>query len=161
MEKIASFTIDHTKLLKGIYVSRKDRIGSETATTIDIRVRRPNVEPFMSPESAHTIEHLGATYLRNLEGWRDKIVYFGPMGCLTGFYLIVAGDFTAGTSGYESLVRALTGMFRFIADYEGEIPGTRPDECGNCTFHDLAGAKAVAADMLGLAESGELRFVYP
>lgn len=161
MEKIASFTIDHTKLLKGIYVSRKDRIGGETATTIDIRVGRPNVEPFMSPESAHTIEHLGATYLRNLAGWRDKIVYFGPMGCLTGFYLIVAGDFTAGTSGYESLVRALTGMFRFIADYEGEIPGTRPDECGNCTFHDLAGAKAVAADMLGLAESGELCFVYP
>ena len=161
MEKITSFTVDHTRLLPGIYVSRKDMAGDHTLTTIDIRFRRPNVEPALGPRASHTIEHLGATYLRNLDGWKDRIIYFGPMGCLTGFYLIVSGDFTAGTPEYDALVRALTGMFRFIAEYEGEIPGSRPDECGNCTFHDLAGARAAASGMLGLAVRGELRFVYP
>lgn len=161
MEKIASFTIDHTRLLPGIYVSRKDSVAGQTLTTLDIRFRRPNVEPALEPKAAHTIEHLGATYLRNLDGWKDRIIYFGPMGCLTGFYLIVSGDFTAGTPEYDSLVDVLTGMFRFIAEYEGEIPGSKPDECGNCTFHDLAGAKVAAAQMLGKASRGELRFVYP
>lgn len=161
MEKIASFTIDHTRLLPGIYVSRKDSVADQTLTTIDIRFKRPNVEPALAPEAAHTIEHLGATYLRNLDGWKERIVYFGPMGCMTGFYLIVAGDFTAGTPKYDSLVQALTGMFRFISCYEGEIPGSRPDECGNCTFHDLSGARAAATDMLEKAESGDFGFVYP
>lgn len=161
MEKIASFTIDHTRLMSGIYVSRKDKAGEQTLTTIDIRFRRPNVEPALEPKAAHTIEHLGATYLRNLDGWKDRIIYFGPMGCMTGFYLIVAGDFTAGTAEYDALVQALTGMFRFISGYEGEIPGSRPDECGNCTFHDLAGARGAASQMLDRAAGGELRFVYP
>lgn len=161
MEKIASFTIDHTRLLPGIYVSRKDSVADQTLTTIDIRFKRPNVEPALAPAAAHTIEHLGATYLRNLDGWKERIVYFGPMGCMTGFYLIVAGDFTAGTPKYDSLVQALTGMFRFISCYEGEIPGSRPDECGNCTFHDLSGARAAATDMLEKAESGDFGFVYP
>ncbi len=161
MEKIASFQVNHDLLTQGIYVSRKDRIGSETATTIDIRVKRPNVEAAMTPEAAHTIEHLGATYLRNLDGWKDGIVYFGPMGCLTGFYLILAGDYEPQTTRYEELVETVMGMFRFIAEYEGEIPGTRPDECGNCRLHDLAAAKDVAASMLTLHSEGGLRFVYP
>ena len=161
MKKIASFTIDHTRLQRGIYVSRKDSIGGETATTIDIRVRRPNVEPAMGPRASHTVEHLGATYLRNLEGWSDRVIYFGPMGCLTGFYLIVSGDFSPETPAYDELVAAVVGMFRHIAGYEGEVPGARPEECGNCTFHDLKAAKALAADMLKTAEDGGLRFVYP
>lgn len=161
MEKIASFQVNHDLLTQGIYVSRKDRIGSETATTIDIRVKRPNIEAAMTPEAAHTIEHLGATYLRNLDGWKDGIVYFGPMGCLTGFYLILAGDYEPQTPRYEKLVETVMGMFRFIAEYEGEIPGTRPDECGNCRLHDLAAAKDVAASMLALHSEGGLRFVYP
>ncbi len=161
MEKIASFQVNHDLLTQGIYVSRKDRIGSETATTIDIRVKRPNVEAAMTPEAAHTIEHLGATYLRNLDGRKDGIVYFGPMGCLTGFYLILAGDYEPQTPRYEELVETVMGMFGFIAEYEGEIPGTRPDECGNCRLHDLAAAKDVAASMLALHSEGRLRFVYP
>ncbi len=161
MEKIASFQVNHDLLTQGIYVSRKDRIGSETATTIDIRVKRPNIEAAMTPEAAHTIEHLGATYLRNLDGWKDGIVYFGPMGCLTGFYLILAGDYEPQTPRYEELVETVMGMFGFIAEYEGEIPGTRPDECGNCRLHDLAAAKDVAASMLALHSEGRLRFVYP
>ncbi len=161
MEKIASFRVNHDLLTQGIYVSRKDRIGGETATTIDIRVKRPNAEPAMTPEAAHTIEHLGATYLRNLDGWKDEIVYFGPMGCLTGFYLIVAGDYEPQTPRYTKLAEAVMGMFRFVAEYEGEIPGTHPDECGNFRLHDLSAAKAVASDMLTLNSEGKLRFVYP
>ncbi len=161
MEKIASFQVNHNLLTQGIYISRKDSFGGETATTIDIRVKRPNVEPAMTPEAAHTIEHLGATYLRNLDGWKDDIIYFGPMGCLTGFYLIVDGDYEVHTPRYEKLVEAVMGMFRFVAEYEGEIPGTRPDECGNCRLHDLSAAKAVAAGMLNLHSEGRLRFVYP
>lgn len=161
MEKIASFKVNHNLLKQGIYVSRKDSIGSETATTIDIRVKLPNIEPAMTPEAAHTVEHLGATYLRNLDGWKDDIIYFGPMGCLTGFYLIVAGDYNPETPEYERLVEAIMGMFRFVAEYEGEIPGTRPDECGNYRLHDLAAARAVASRMLALHAGGQLRFVYP
>ena len=161
MEKIASFQVNHNLLTQGIYISRKDSFGSETATTIDIRVKRPNVEAAMTPEAAHTIEHLGATYLRNLDGWKDDIIYFGPMGCLTGFYLIVDGDYEVHTPRYEKLVEAVMGMFRFVAEYEGEIPGTRPDECGNCRLHDLVAAKAVASGMLDLHSEGRLRFVYP
>ncbi len=161
MEKIASFRVNHDLLTQGIYLSRKDSIGSETASTIDIRVKLPNIEPAMTPEAAHTVEHLGATYLRNLDGWKDEVIYFGPMGCLTGFYLIVAGDYEPQTPKYERLVEAVMGMFRFVAEYEGEIPGTRPDECGNYRLHDLAAAKAVASTMLALRSAGKLRFVYP
>ncbi len=161
MEKIASFRVNHNLLVPGIYVSRKDSIGGETATTIDIRVKRPNAEPAMTPEAAHTVEHLGATYLRNLDAWKDDIVYFGPMGCLTGFYLILAGDYCPGTPRYDRLVEAVAGMFRFIEEYEGEIPGMRPDECGNWRLHDLSAARSLASEMLARRGRGEWRYEYP
>ena len=118
MEKIASFTIDHIKLEPGVYVSRKDTVGSEVITTFDLRMTSPNDEPVMNTAEVHTIEHLGATFLRNHPLYKDKTIYFGPMGCRTGFYLLLAGD-------YESadIIPLLQEMFLFIRDYEGEVPG--------------------------------------
>ena len=136
MEKIASFTIDHTKLKRGIYVSRKDRIGEYVVTTFDIRMKVPNREPALSNEAIHTIEHLAATYLRNHSQWKDKIVYWGPMGCLTGNYLIVSGDYTSA-----DILPLMIETFRFIVGYEGEIPGTTESECGNYKLHSLEEAK--------------------
>ena len=121
MEKIASFTVNHLTLEPGLYVSRKDRMGAETVTTFDLRMTAPNREPVMNTAEIHTIEHLGATYLRNDPDWKDRTVYFGPMGCRTGFYLLLAGDLEP--RDVEELVQA---MFRFIRDYEGA--GTR--RCG-------------------------------
>lgn len=137
MEKIASFTIDHNRLLRGIYVSRQDDVNGEKITTFDIRMKEPNREPVLSQESIHTIEHLAATYLRNDPEWKDRIIYWGPMGCLTGNYLIMRGDFKS-----SDIVPLMRRTFRFVAEYEGEIPGTRPQDCGNCRLHDLNGAKA-------------------
>ncbi len=117
MKPIASFTVDHLRLLPGIYVSRRDRAGSEVITTFDIRITRPNYEPVINTAEIHTIEHLGATYLRNHKDYADKILYFGPMGCRTGFYLLLAGDYES-----HEIVGLITGMFEFIRDYEGEIP---------------------------------------
>ena len=136
MEKIPSFTIDHNRLLRGIYLSRQDRVGEEIVSTFDIRMKEPNREPVLSNEAIHTIEHLAATYLRNRREWKDRIIYWGPMGCLTGNYLIVAGDLKS-----EDIVELMKDTFRFIADYEGEIPGTRPEDCGNYKMHSLAEAK--------------------
>ena len=130
MEKITSFTIDHLKLLPGIYVSRKDKIGAETVTTFDIRMARPNFEPVMNTAEVHTIEHLGATYLRNEKEWSDKVIYFGPMGCRTGFYLVLAGDLES-----KDIVKLVTQMYRFMSDYEGEVPGASAKDCGN--YFDL------------------------
>ena len=126
MEKITSFTIDHIKLQPGLYVSRKDRVGSETVTTFDLRVTSPNEEPVMNTAEMHTIEHLAATYLRNEPRWKDKVLYFGPMGCRTGFYLLLAGDYTS--SDVLPLVR---DCFAFIRDFRDEVPGASAKDCGN------------------------------
>ena len=126
MEKITSFTIDHLKLLPGFYVSRKDRVGEQTVTTFDIRMTRPNYEPVMNTAEMHTIEHLAATYLRNHAEYGSKILYFGPMGCRTGFYLLLNGDYTS-----KEIVPLLTSMFLFIRDYEGDVPGACAKDCGN------------------------------
>lgn len=137
MEKIASFKIDHTTLQRGVYVSRQDTMSNgEKITTYDIRVKEPNREPAMTPEVAHTIEHLAATYLRNDEEWKDRIVYFGPMGCLTGFYLLMKGDYST-----EQIRPLLIETFRFMAEFVGEIPGATAQDCGNWLLHDLKGAK--------------------
>ena len=136
MDKIPSFTIDHCHLKRGIYVSRKDTIGKETVTTFDIRMKTPNREPAMQPGALHTIEHLAATYLRNTPQWSDRIVYWGPMGCLTGNYLLLRGD-------YESadIVDLMRDTFDFIASYEDELPGATPRDCGNWLLHDLPMAR--------------------
>ncbi|MBP5225694.1 MAG: S-ribosylhomocysteine lyase, partial [Lachnospiraceae bacterium] len=126
MEKIASFRIDHLRLEPGIYVSRKDVFGGVTLTTFDIRLTAPNREPVLNTAELHTIEHLGATFLRNRDGVKERVVYFGPMGCRTGFYAILEGDLTS-----EELVPLMREMFAFIRDFEGVIPGAKPDECGN------------------------------
>ena len=112
MEKIASFTIDHIKLKPGVYVSRKDHVGDSIITTFDLRMTSPNDEPVMNTAEVHTIEHLGATFLRNHEQWKDKTVYFGPMGCRTGFYLLLAGDYTS-----RDIVPLVTEMYEFIRDF--------------------------------------------
>ena len=143
MEKIASFTIDHTKLLPGIYVSRKDHIGSETITTFDLRMTRPNYEPVMNTAEIHTIEHLGATFLRNHPDFADKTIYFGPMGCRTGFYLLLAGDYTSG-----DIVRLMTETFEFIRDFKGEVPGACAKDCGNYLDMNLPMANYLAGKYL-------------
>ena len=144
MKKIASFTIDHPRLQPGVYVSRRDHTPSgDTITTIDIRLTAPNRQPAVSPEALHTIEHLAATYLRNDATWGDKIVYWGPMGCCTGSYLLMQGDLNP-----SDIAGLLTEMFEFIADFDGEIPGATARDCGNYTFNDLTTAKAVARRFL-------------
>ncbi|MBQ0057704.1 MAG: S-ribosylhomocysteine lyase [Bacteroidales bacterium] len=136
MELIPSFTIDHSCLKPGIYVSRQDNVGGETVTTYDIRMIAPNQEPALAPAAIHTIEHLVATYLRNDEEWKDRIIYWGPMGCLTGNYLIMRGNYAP-----EEIRPLLIRAFQFVVDFEGTVPGTTPDACGNCLLHDLPMAK--------------------
>lgn len=136
MKKIPSFTIDHDKLLRGIYVSRKDSVGGDTVTTFDIRMKEPNREPALHQGALHTIEHLAATFLRNDKEWQDRIVYWGPMGCLTGNYLLLKGDLES-----RDIVDLMTRTFRFIADYDGEIPGAAPKDCGNYLLQDLPMAR--------------------
>ena len=126
MEKIASFTVDHLRLLTGLYVSRVDNAGGAPITTFDIRMTRPNAEPVMDTAAVHAIEHLGATWLRNDPEWKDRVIYFGPMGCRTGFYLLLAGAYAS-----RDVLPLMDGMFRFIAGFEGEIPGAAPKDCGN------------------------------
>lgn len=135
MEKIASFTINHLKLLPGLYVSRRDKCGDCVVTTFDMRVTAPNREPVMDMPAIHTIEHLGATYLRN-SGIKEKVVYFGPMGCRTGFYIVLFGNLKSADI-YESII----SMCDFIIDFEGEIPGAKPAECGNYSEQNLNMAK--------------------
>ena len=157
MEKIASFTIDHIKLQPGLYVSRKDAIGAECVTTFDLRITSPNEEAVMSTAAIHALEHLGATYLRNNELWKDHVIYFGPMGCRTGFYLLLAGDLSS-----EAILPLVTGCFKFIAGYEGEIPGASAKDCGNYTDMDLHAAKAWADRYYALLRTiPEDRLVYP
>ena len=139
MEKIASFTIDHIKLQPGLYVSRKDRVGAETITTFDLRLTSPNDEPVIGTAESHTIEHLAATYLRNEERWKEKILYFGPMGCRTGFYLLLAGDFES-----QDILPLLTEMFEFIRDFKDEVPGASAKDCGNYLDMNLGMANYLA-----------------
>lgn len=126
MEKIASFTVDHIRLRPGLYVSRRDRIGRETVTTFDLRLTSPNEEPVMNTAEVHTIEHLAATYLRNAPSWKERVIYFGPMGCRTGFYLLLAGELTA-----QEVLPLVRDCFAFIGAYRGEIPGASAHDCGN------------------------------
>lgn len=143
MEKIPSFTINHKLLLRGIYVSRKDTVGGETVTTFDIRMKEPNREPTLHPGAIHTIEHLAATYLRNNPQWRDRIIYWGPMGCLTGNYLVMRGDLQSC-----QIVQLMRDTFQFIADFEGDIPGAAPQDCGNYLLHNLPMARFEARKYL-------------
>ena len=136
MKKIPSFTIDHNRLVRGIYVSRQDKVGSETVTTFDIRMKEPNREPALGQGALHSIEHLAATFLRNHPVWADRIIYWGPMGCLTGNYLLVRGDLQSA-----DILPLMIETFRFIADYEGEIPGAAPKDGGNSLLQDLPMAR--------------------
>lgn len=158
MEKIASFTIDHIKLQPGIYVSRKDQIGQEVVTTFDLRMTSPNEEPVMNTAEVHTIEHLGATYLRNKEEIMDKVIYFGPMGCRTGFYLLLAGDYAS-----KDIVALVTEMFEFIRDYRGEVPGASPKDCGNYLDMNLGMANYLADRYLEKTLYGidDAHLIYP
>lgn len=158
MEKIASFTINHIKLQPGIYVSRKDHIGAETVTTFDIRMTSPNEEPVMNTAEVHAIEHLAATFLRNHGEYGSRIVYFGPMGCRTGFYLLLAGDYAS-----RDIVPLLKEMFAFIRDFEGEIPGASPMDCGNYLDMNLPMANYLADRYLREVLEGitQERLVYP
>jgi len=158
MDKIASFTIDHQKLLPGVYVSRKDSVGSEVVTTFDIRMTRPNHEPVMNTAEMHTIEHLAATFLRNHSEFGSKIVYFGPMGCRTGFYLILAGDYES-----KDIIELLKELFAFVAEFKGDVPGASAVECGNYLDMNLPMANYLGKKFLTevLEDISESRLVYP
>ena len=158
MEKITSFIIDHIKLLPGLYVSRKDMVGEYPVTTFDIRMTKPNEEPVMNTAEMHTIEHLAATFLRNHAQFGAKTLYFGPMGCRTGFYLLLSGDYES-----KDIVPLMKEMFTFIADYEGEIPGASAKDCGNYLDMNLPMARYCAKKYLNevLENITEERLVYP
>ena len=158
MEKIASFTIDHIRLLPGLYVSRKDHVGSEVITTFDIRMTSPNEEPVMNTAELHTIEHLAATYLRNHKEFGSKMLYWGPMGCRTGNYLLLIGDYES-----KDIVPLMTETFEFIRDYEGEVPGASPKDCGNYLDMNLGMAKYLAKKYLDevLYHITPDRLIYP
>ena len=158
LKKIASFTIDHIKLQPGIYVSRKDHIGADTITTFDLRMTSPNEEPVMNTAELHTIEHLGATFLRNHPTFADKTVYFGPMGCRTGFYLLLAGDYES-----KDIVPLVTEMFTFIRDFHDEVPGASPKDCGNYLDMNLSMANYLAKKYLDevLTDIKADRLIYP
>lgn len=157
MEKITSFTIDHLKLQPGLYVSRKDAVGSETVTTFDLRITSPNDEPVMNTAEMHTIEHLAATFLRNDAAWANKILYFGPMGCRTGFYLLVAGEYTS-----REILPLVKACFAFVRDFSGEVPGASAKDCGNYLDMNLPMAKFWAKRYVALLEEmDESRLCYP
>ena len=157
MEKITSFTIDHIRLQPGLYVSRKDRVGSETVTTFDLRLTKPNEEPVLNTAEVHTIEHLAATFLRNEPSWKDRVLYFGPMGCRTGFYLLLAGDLTA-----PEVLPLVTDCFRFVRDYRGEVPGASAKDCGNYLDMNLPMANYWGRRYVSLLETiSPDRLTYP
>ena len=158
MEKIASFTIDHLKLVPGVYVSRKDTIGREVITTFDLRMTSPNDEPVMNTAEVHTIEHLAATFLRNHPVYGDKTIYFGPMGCRTGFYLLLAGNLTS-----KEVIPLMIEMFEFIRDFNGEVPGASPKDCGNYLDMNLPMANYLAKRYLDnvLYNIDDSRLIYP
>ena len=158
MEKITSFTIDHIKLEPGVYVSRKDHVGQEVITTFDLRMTSPNDEPVMNTAEVHTIEHLAATYLRNDPQYGDKTIYFGPMGCRTGFYLLLAGDYES-----KDIVKLVTELYELIRDFKGEVPGASPKDCGNYLDMNLGMANYLADRYLKqtLYKIDEEHLVYP
>lgn len=158
MEKITSFTIDHIKLQPGVYVSRKDTFQDTVITTFDLRITSPNEEPVMNTAEVHTIEHLGATFLRNHKDYKDKTIYFGPMGCRTGFYLLLAGDYSS-----KEIVPLITEMFEFIRDFRDQVPGASPMDCGNYLDMNLTMANYLADRYLNQVLYGidESRLVYP
>lgn len=158
MEKIASFTVDHLRLLPGVYLSRKDQVGDGVVTTFDLRMTRPNQEPVMNTAEVHTIEHLGATFLRNHREYGSRVVYFGPMGCRTGFYLLLAGEQSSA-----GIIPLMKEMYTFIAGFEGEVPGAHPKDCGNYLDMNLPMAKYLANKYLSevLENITEDRLVYP
>ena len=159
MDKITSFTINHLLLEPGVYVSRKDNAGENAVvTTFDIRMTSPNDEPVMNTADVHTIEHLGATFLRNHPVWKDQVLYFGPMGCRTGFYLLLAGDHTS-----KEIVPLMKELFTFIRDFEGEVPGASPRDCGNYLDMNLPMAKWLAKRFLerDLENIDDAHRVYP
>ena len=158
MEIITSFTINHLLLQPGVYVSRKDPVGGTTVTTFDLRLTSPNEEPVMNTAEVHAIEHLGATFLRNHRDWAHQVLYFGPMGCRTGFYLLLSGDYES-----KDIVPLMIEMWEFIRDYEGEIPGASPRDCGNYLDMNLPMAKYLAKKYLDevLYQITEERLVYP
>ncbi len=147
MEKITSFTVDHIRLVPGLYVSRKDRVGDQTVTTFDLRITNPNEEPVMNTAEVHTIEHLGATYLRNDPQWKQRVLYFGPMGCRTGFYLLLAGDYAP-----QDVLELVRGCFAFIRDYKGSVPGASARDCGNYLDMNLPMANFWGARYAALLE---------
>ncbi len=158
MDLIPSFSIDHTRIVPGIFESRVDTVGSELVTTFDVRLKKPNAEPSIDPAAMHTMEHVVATYLRNHPVWKDRLIYWGPMGCLTGFYLIVKGR-PAASDMYPILLEA----FRYMRDFEGEVPGATPENCGKYLMHDLPMAKWEAkryVDYLTSADPNTI-FEYP
>ncbi len=158
MDKITSFTIDHLKLLPGLYVSRKDMAGDCVITTFDIRMTRPNYEPVLNTAEVHTIEHLGATFLRNHPDYRDKVLYFGPMGCRTGFYMVLAGDYTS-----KDILPLVKEMYLFMKDFEGDVPGACAKDCGNYLDMNLNMAKYVCNRYYNevLCNITDERLVYP
>lgn len=158
MEKIASFTVNHLDLIPGVYVSRKDYVGKEVLTTFDLRMCAPNREPVMNTAELHTIEHLAATYLRNEPDWKEKIIYFGPMGCRTGFYLLLAGNYTS-----KDIVGLIIEMFEFIRDFHDEVPGASPKDCGNYLDMNLGMANYLASRYLEntLYDIDDAHLVYP
>lgn len=158
MEKITSFTIDHIKLIPGVYVSRKDPVGSEVITTFDLRMTSPNDEPVMNTAEMHTIEHLAATFLRNHTEFGSKTIYFGPMGCRTGFYLLLAGDYES-----KDIVGLLTEMFTFISEFTDAVPGASAKDCGNYLDMNLPMARYLAKKYLNevLENITEEQLIYP
>ena len=158
MEKIASFTVDHLRLVPGVYVSRVDQVAGNPITTFDLRMTRPNKEPVMNTAEVHTIEHLAATFLRNHAEYADKTIYFGPMGCRTGFYLILAGDYES-----KDIVPLMVETFEFIRDFQGEVPGASPKDCGNYLDMNLGMAKYLAKKFLDevLYDIKPDRLIYP
>lgn len=158
MEKITSFTIDHIRLQPGIYVSRKDTFQDTVITTFDLRMTSPNEEPVMNTAEVHTIEHLGATFLRNHKDFGDRTIYFGPMGCRTGFYLLLAGDYSS-----KDIVPLITEMYEFIRDFKDEVPGASPKDCGNYLDMNLPMANFLADRYLKnvLYNIDESRLIYP
>ena len=157
MKPIASFTINHLTLLPGVYVSRKDRTGDTVVTTFDLRITRPNFEPVMNTAEVHTIEHLGATFLRNHPDFGSKILYFGPMGCRTGFYLLLSGDYES-----EDILPLLKELFAFIRDYQGEVPGASAIACGNYLDMNLPMANYYGKRYLNVLETiTKDRLIYP
>ena len=158
MKKITSFTIDHLKLVPGVYVSRKDPAGDTIVTTFDLRITCPNEEPVMNTAEVHTLEHLGATFLRNHPVFGEKVLYFGPMGCRTGFYLLLSGDYTS-----SDIVPLIRDLFAFIADFDGEVPGASPKDCGNYLDMNLPMARYYAKKYLRdvLNDPQEYQLIYP